>query len=50
MEAKLAGKKEEFNMEQRVNELRKELGAELDAQQIIGLKEEKNCEEKKLNK
>ena len=36
MEAKLAGKEEEFNMEQRINELKEKFG-ELDAQQIINL-------------
>ena len=36
MEAKLAGKEEEFNIEQRINELKEKFG-ELDAQQIIDL-------------
>ena len=36
MEAKLAGKEEEFNMEQKINELKEKFG-ELDAQQIIDL-------------
>ena len=36
MEAKLAGKEEEFNLEQRINELKEKFG-ELDAQQIIDL-------------
>jgi tape measure domain-containing protein len=36
MKAKLAGKEEEFNMEQRINELKEKFG-ELDAQQIIDL-------------
>jgi len=36
MEAKLAGKEEEFNMEQKINELKERFG-ELDAQQIIDL-------------
>ena len=36
MEAKLAGKEEEFNTEQRINELKEKFG-ELDAQQIIDL-------------
>ena len=36
LEAKLAGKEEEFNMEQRINELKEKFG-ELDAQQIINL-------------
>jgi len=36
MEAKLAGKKEEFNMEQKINELKEKFG-ESDAQQLINL-------------
>ena len=36
MESKLAGKEEEFNMEQKINELKERFG-ELDAQQIIDL-------------
>jgi tape measure domain-containing protein len=47
MEAKLAGKEEEFNMEQRINELKEKFG-ELDAQQIIDLIKQEELLKKKV--
>jgi tape measure domain-containing protein len=47
MEAKLAGKEEEFNMEQRINELKERFG-ELDAQQIIDLIKQEELLKKKV--
>jgi len=47
MEAKLAGKEEEFNMEQRINELKERFG-ELDAQQIIDLIKQEDLLKKKV--
>ena len=47
MEAKLAGKEEEFNMEQRINELKEKFG-ELDAQQIIDLIKQEDLLKKKV--
>ena len=47
MEAKLAGKEEEFNMEQKINELKEKFG-ELDAQQIIDLIKQEELLKKKV--
>jgi len=47
MEAKLAGKEEEFNIEQRINELKEKFG-ELDAQQIIDLIKQEDLLKKKV--
>jgi len=47
MEAKLAGKEEEFNMEQKINELKEKFG-ELDAQQIIDLMKQEELLKKKV--
>ena len=47
MEAKLAGKEEEFSMEQRINELKEKFG-ELDAQQIIDLIKQEELLKKKI--
>ena len=48
MEAKLAGKEEEFNMEQKINELKERFG-ELDAQQIIDLMKKEELLKKQVD-
>ena len=48
MEAKLAGKEEEFNMEQKINELKEKFG-ELDAQQIIDLMKQEELLKKQVD-